>query len=146
MASATLGPHNGSIPMPTAERTVTTPREHQRNIPQGKKLDIYEHLYKMLAGAAFLLLALGTVVYHYLEDWSWVDSLYFSVVAVTTVGFGALSPTTDGSKLFTVVYILLGITIITTYLNNRFKYKAYEHLIDNPEGTDAASSAEPHES
>ena len=146
MASATLGLHNGAVPMPTAERTVTTPREDQRNIPKGTKLDIYKHLYKLLAGAAFLLLALGTVVYHFIEDWSWVDSLYFSVVAVTTVGFGDLSPSTDASKLFTVVYILLGITIITTYLNNRFKYKAYEHLTDNLEGTDTESSAESSES
>jgi voltage-gated potassium channel Kch len=65
------------------------------------------------------LLAIGTVVYRLLEDWSWVDSLYFSVVAVTTVGFGDLTPSTDASKLFTVVYILSGITIITTYLRMR---------------------------
>jgi voltage-gated potassium channel Kch len=64
-------------------------------------------------------LAVGTVAYRLLEDWSWVDSLYFSVVAVTTVGFGDLTPSTDASKLFTVVYILSGITIITTFLRMR---------------------------
>ena len=106
--------------------------EHQdlSNVSKATKLDIYEHIYKVLALAAFLLLAMGTVVYHFLENWSWVDSLYFSVVAVTTVGFGDLSPSTDGSKLFTVLYILLGITIVTTYLNNRFKYRAYEKMDD----------------
>ena len=100
------------------------------NVSTSAKRNIYEHVYKVLTVSAFLLLALGTVVYRFLEDWSWVDSLYFSVVAVTTVGFGDLSPSTDGSKLFTVVYILLGITVITTYLNNRFKYRAYEALQD----------------
>ena len=59
------------------------------------------------------------VVYRLLEDWSWVDAVYFSVVAVTTVGFGDLTPTTDVSKLFTVVYVLTGISIITTYLHAR---------------------------
>lgn len=82
-----------------------------------------EHAYKVLAGAALGLLALGTIVYHYVEDWSWVDSLYFSTVAVTTVGFGDLAPTTDGSKLFTVVYVLTGIGIITTYLRARLEYR-----------------------
>ncbi len=82
-----------------------------------------QHAIKMLAGAALGLLALGTIVYHYVEDWSWVDALYFSTVAVTTVGFGDLAPTTDGSKLFTVVYILTGIGIITTYLRARLEYR-----------------------
>jgi hypothetical protein len=61
----------------------------------------------------------GTVVYKLLEDWSWVDAVYFSVVAVTTVGFGDLTPSTDASKLFTVAYVLTGISIITTYINAR---------------------------
>ena len=83
-----------------------------------------EHTFKILGGSALLLLVLGTVVYQWLEDWSWVDSLYFSTVAVTTVGFGDLTPTSDSSKLFTVVYILSGITLITAYLNARFKRHA----------------------
>jgi hypothetical protein len=61
-----------------------------------------EHAYKVLAASAVSLLAVGTVVYRLLEDWSWVDAFYFCTVAVTTVGFGDLTPSTDGSKLFTV--------------------------------------------
>ena len=78
-----------------------------------------EHIYKILAAAAVILILAATVAYRLLEDWSWVDSLYFSVVAVTTVGFGDLTPSTDASKLFTVAYVLVGITIITTYLHAR---------------------------
>jgi hypothetical protein len=85
-----------------------------------------QHAYRILVGAAAALILTGTVVYRLLEDWSWVDSFYFSVVAVSTVGFGDISPTTDVSKLFTVGYIIVGVGIITTYLNERFKYKAYE--------------------
>lgn len=79
--------------------------------------------YRLLAGAAAVLLVTGTVVYRFLEGWSWVDSLYFSTVAVTTVGFGDLVPTSDGAKLFTVVYLLSGIAIITAYLNVRIRYR-----------------------
>jgi len=43
--------------------------------------------------------------------------------AVTTVGFGDLAPSTDGSKLFTVVYILGGIGIVTTYLRARLEFR-----------------------
>ena len=62
------------------------------------------------------------MVFHWLEDdWSWVDSFYFSVVAVTTVGFGDFAPTTDASKLFAVFYILIGVTIVATALNGRLR-------------------------
>ncbi|MEA2057679.1 MAG: potassium channel family protein [Actinomycetota bacterium] len=79
--------------------------------------------YRILVAAALSILATGTVVYHYLEDWSWVDSLYFSSVAVTTVGFGDLTPTSDGAKLFTVAYIFAGIAIITSYINVTLKVR-----------------------
>jgi hypothetical protein len=79
------------------------------------------HADRLLGLAALLLIIVGTVVYSAIEDWSWVDSLYFSVVAVTTVGFGDLSPTTDGSKLFTVLYVLTGIAIISLWLNERLR-------------------------
>ena len=82
------------------------------------------HLYKKLLVAAVVLLVVGTVVYRWLEDWSWVDSFYFSVVAVATVGFGDITPSSDGSKLFTVAYILAGISIFATYLDARMKYHA----------------------
>lgn len=82
------------------------------------------HIYRYLSAGAALLIVTGTVAYRFLEDWSWVDSLYFSVVTVTTVGFGDVSPTTDGSKLFTVAYILVGVSLITAFFNARLKMRA----------------------
>jgi voltage-gated potassium channel len=66
----------------------------------------------------FLLLALlvmGTLVYPILEGWSLVDSLYFSVVTLATVGYGDLHPTTDVGKLFTVLYILIGVGVLVVF-------------------------------
>ena len=97
----------------------------------GESLRQIDAMYGRLALSAGLLILVGTVVYALLEDWSWVDSLYFSVVAVTTVGFGDLTPTSDASKLFTVFYILSGISIITTYLNARLKHRAAAHRGDD---------------
>lgn len=82
-----------------------------------------QHKYRILATGAVSLILIATVVYHLLEDWSWVDSLYFSTVAVTTVGFGDLTPSTDASKLFTIFYILAGVSVITTYLHVRLRYR-----------------------
>ncbi len=80
--------------------------------------------YRILSSAAVGLLALGTIVYHWLEDWSWIDSFYFSAVAVTTVGFGDLVPTTNPAKLFTVFYVISGIGIVTSFINERLQRHA----------------------
>jgi hypothetical protein len=90
--------------------------------------EIESYLYKILLTAAVGLLGVGTVVYRILEDWSWVDSFYFSTVAVTTVGFGDLTPSTDASKLFTVAYILSGISIVATFLQARMQRRGTKYL------------------
>eukprot|EP00656_Telonema_subtile_P024998 TRINITY_DN27134_c0_g1_i2.p1 TRINITY_DN27134_c0_g1~~TRINITY_DN27134_c0_g1_i2.p1 ORF type:complete len:410 (-),score=89.70 TRINITY_DN27134_c0_g1_i2:51-1280(-) len=53
-----------------------------------------------------LLIGVGVVFYSLYEDWSFVDSLYFVIVTITSVGYGDLLPSDTGSKMFTVVYIL----------------------------------------
>lgn len=81
------------------------------------------HLYSTQILITFIIavLGIGTVVYHFLEDWGWVDSLYFSVVTLTSVGYGDLAPTTRASKLFTVVYIAVGISLLGAALNEILK-------------------------
>ncbi len=53
--------------------------------------------------------AMGTVSYHYLERWSYVDSFYFTGVTMLTIGYGDLHPTTDISKIFTVFFGFFGV-------------------------------------
>ena len=60
----------------------------------------------------FALLVFGTFAYNIIEGWTYVDSLYFTAMTVTTVGYGDLVPSTDASKLFTVFFSLTGISIV----------------------------------
>ena len=83
-----------------------------------------KHSFRILAGLAAGALLAGTVAYRLLEDWSWVDALYFSVITLTTVGYGDLSPSTDASKLFTVVYVISGISLFGALLNEVMKRRA----------------------
>ena len=101
---------------------MSTPDQTRQLRDAKRKAAISRKIYPLLAGSVVLVLAVGTVVYHYLEGWTWVDAFYFSAVAGSTVGFGDLSPTTNWSKLFTVVYIFSSITIIGTFLDQRLKY------------------------
>jgi hypothetical protein len=75
-------------------------------------------------------LSVGTVVYSVLERWSLVDSLYFSVVTLATVGFGDLHPTTDLAKLFTVLYIFAGVGIIAGFVSELTKARQDLHATD----------------
>jgi hypothetical protein len=78
---------------------------------------------KVLLVSAFALLAVGTVVYTVLEGWRPLDSLYFCVVTLATVGFGDYTPTTDLAKLFTIGYIMTGIGILATFVSELGKYR-----------------------
>ena len=69
-----------------------------------------------IIGAVLLILS-GTIFYMLIEDWTLVDSLYFSVTTLTTVGFGNPAPTTDLGKLFTVVFVIGGVGIFLGVLN-----------------------------
>ena len=64
-----------------------------------------------------LLLVGGTIFYSQAEGWSLLDSLYFSVITLTTVGYGDLYPTTAASKVFTILYVFIGLGIILAFLN-----------------------------
>lgn len=80
--------------------------------------------YRDLLLTTSIIIAIGTISYHYLEGWSWVDSLYFSVITLTTVGYGDFSPQTDSGKLFTIFYIVIGIGIILTFVNTIYNHYA----------------------
>ncbi len=72
--------------------------------------------FRALFSAVAVLVAIGTWFFARMEGWAWYDALYFTVITLTTVGYGDLTPTTPLSKLFTVVYILLGLGAFSTFI------------------------------
>src|SRR5215208_2658295 len=73
--------------------------------------------FRFLVFLVVITLLSGTLFYSQVEGWSVVDALYFSVTTLTTVGLGDLAPTTTIGKLFTVVYIFAGLSIILGFLD-----------------------------
>lgn len=85
------------------------------------KDSIEKYIYRYLLIAALSAITLGTIFYHFVEDLSWLDAYYFSVVSLTTVGYGDIYPHTPAGKIFTTFYLLFGIGIITTFISFTLK-------------------------
>ncbi len=67
------------------------------------------------------VLGIGAVFYHHVENLSWLNSVYFCVVTLTTVGYGDITPQTELGRLFTIFYILIGVGIIASSLSYLLK-------------------------
>jgi hypothetical protein len=63
----------------------------------------------VLLAVLLVLLAGGSVGFMLIEDLSFADSLYFTIVTVSTVGYGDINPLTTGGKALAVVLILVGV-------------------------------------
>jgi voltage-gated potassium channel len=62
--------------------------------------------------AVGVAIATGTIVFHLLEGWSIVDSLYATAQTLTTVGFGDIVPHTVYGRVFATVFMLAGVGIV----------------------------------
>jgi hypothetical protein len=91
---------------------------------------------RALVSLVAIQLAIGTVTYAFVEGWGVIDSLYFCVTTLATVGLGDLAPETDIGKIFTIVYILSGVGLLAallTYIAQRAAAMREERREAGPE-------------
>lgn len=108
-----------------------------KNIEQTSKMsskEFYRNLVREMFSTEirnlFLLVNLfviiGTIFYKSVEQWTWIDSFYFSVMTLTTVGYGDFAPETSAGKLFTTAFIFGGLGIVFTFLQTLAREQAKE--------------------
>lgn len=73
------------------------------------------NLYTLLMLLA--LVGLGAAGYHAIEGWSWDDSIYMTLMVLTTVGFGEVHPLTPAGKLYTDAVMVVGIGLMLYLLS-----------------------------
>jgi voltage-gated potassium channel len=51
----------------------------------------------------------GVIGFHYIEGWEILDSVYMTVITLTTIGFGEVHPLSPAGRIFTIILALIGI-------------------------------------
>jgi len=80
----------------------------------------YRRIQRNLSGGAIALggVALsGILWYRFIEGWSWLDAAYMAVITLATVGFAEIHPLGPRGRLFTILFILMGVVVIAYIVN-----------------------------
>lgn len=80
--------------------------------------------------ALLVILAIGTAWYTVVEEWTVLDSLYMTVITLTTVGYGEVEPLSQESRLFTILLILLGVGAVAYALSSLGEYFLTSGILD----------------
>jgi len=87
-----------------------------------KKSTIQRQRIRTAIWLILMVFAFGVLGYMFLEDYSFLDALYMTVITLSTIGFGLLRELTSAGKLFTIFLIIVGlgtfgymISLVTSY-------------------------------
>ncbi|KAK3831350.1 MAG: hypothetical protein JOS17DRAFT_141486 [Linnemannia elongata] len=88
------------------------------------------HKQRMLIAQAMAFcfyLAIGALIFIWIEDWTFLEALFFVMITITTIGFGDTVPKTAGGRIFVVFYAAGGIVLFAMAVN-AIRYVILEDL------------------
>ena len=67
-------------------------------------------LKQVISGLVLLTLIVisGTILYEFIEGYSFIDAFYMTIITISTTGFREVKPLTDSGRLLTIFLILSG--------------------------------------
>jgi voltage-gated potassium channel len=67
---------------------------------------------RVIGALLLMVMAAGTVGYHYIEGWPWFDGFYMVVTTLTTIGYQEVHPLSHSGRVFNVFVILAGVSLL----------------------------------
>ncbi|MBT8406262.1 MAG: potassium channel family protein, partial [Deltaproteobacteria bacterium] len=59
-----------------------------------------------------LVVGLGTAGFMILEKWNFLDSLYMTVITISTVGFSEVNPVSNQGRILTMTVLISGLGVL----------------------------------
>ncbi|RMG39766.1 MAG: potassium channel protein [Candidatus Dadabacteria bacterium] len=72
----------------------------------------------LLLFAIILVVLLGASGYTLIEDWSFFDSLYMTIITLSTVGYGEVHPLSPAGRIFSICLIIVGVGVAMVVLTS----------------------------
>jgi len=123
-----------------SEKTVNILSKVNINTLNENQLDeqvpsIKKQIFKTFSLLFLILIVLITVIaitFKYIEDWSFIDSFYFAICMLTTLGYGDVVPKKDEGKIFFIFSSFFGTfclaKILNLYVNLMSEYRLRKFL------------------
>ena len=61
---------------------------------------------------SILLTGFGTAGYMLVQDYSFIEALYMTIITLSTVGFTEVHPLDNNGRIFTIILILMGVSFV----------------------------------
>lgn len=117
-------------------RILAITRRSNKNLSEFMKTNNFNYT----VGIAIVIIFAGSVTMSYVENISLGDALWWSIVTVTTVGYGDISPVTPLGRIVASILMIMGIgflgsltSTLSTYFIKKEKLKYQEMLKENEE-------------
>lgn len=98
---------------------------------------------KNIIFTVLLIIVGGSVGYSLIEGWDFIDSLYMTIITVSTTGFEEIYPMSTLGRIFTMFLVIMGISFlfyaignlnVAIFERNIFRNKSMQNRIDRQEG------------
>jgi voltage-gated potassium channel len=72
--------------------------------------------FRALFLLVLVMVVCSTLFYMKVEKWNLLDAIFFSVITLTTISFGDPRPVTPLGKIFTLIYVIMGISLFLGFI------------------------------
>lgn len=108
---------------------MVTPTFVNRVVERAKKLiTSLQSSFTLILTVFIIIFVAGVFGFKHFENQSYLDSIYWTVITMSTIGYGDFSPITWEGKVFTILFAIVGISAFAVMATNLFEMVVNKRL------------------